>query len=81
MKCACSEAAHGDTSSTPAYLSRFIARLLGKLSTGAFPFASRTASPAPLGNGASAEHAAEDANNLLADLVGDSVRLSGVILN
>lgn len=72
VKAACSEAAQKDTSSTAAYISRFIARLLGKLSTGAFPFASRTASPAPSGLHLSetvAEQQTGEEENLLADLV------------
>lgn len=74
VRFACSEAAQIDTSSTAAYLSRFIARLLGKLSTGVFPFASRAASPASHVQGVNhseetADHMTGEAENLLADLV------------
>jgi len=84
VKTACDESAQSDTSSTAAYLSRFIARLLGKLSTGVFPFASRNASrnvsPAPLGSNvhhhteSTANQITGEADNLLADLVSGSCK-------
>lgn len=71
VKVVCNEAAQGDTSSTAAYLSRFIARLLGKLSSGSVPF-SRRSSPAPLGVNPADMLAGQEhptAESLLADLV------------